>query len=111
GSNASKLLRQSEDVHGVAAAGRVRLGSQAGAEGSDRAAAGRDGDELAAIDRIRHGAADGLRGKPRLPQDLASVGIKRPQITVHRAVEQEPAAGGQDWRVVRYARLPAPQRP
>src|SRR5712691_1313786 len=29
---------------------------------------------------------------------------------VHRAVEQETAAGSQDWRVVRYARLPAPQR-
>ena len=30
------------------------------AEGSDRAAAGRDGDVLAAVDRIRHGAADDL---------------------------------------------------
>src|SRR5262249_13103560 len=34
----------------------------------------------------------------------------RPQVTVHRAVEQQPAAGGQNWRVVRYTRLPAPQR-
>src|ERR1700687_3319247 len=58
--NASKLLRQREDVHGVAAAGRVRLGSQAHTEGSDRAATSRDGDILASVDRIRHGPADDL---------------------------------------------------
>src|SRR5712691_10055987 len=87
--NASKLLRQREDVHGVAAAGRVRFGSQAHTEGSDRAATSRDGDVLASVDRIRDGPADDLRGKPRLPHDLASVGIQRPQITIHRTVEQE----------------------
>jgi hypothetical protein len=40
-----------------------------------------------------------LRRKPRLPQDLAVVGIERPQVTVHGAVEQEPAAGRQDPQV------------
>ena len=58
--NSSKLLRQREDVHGVAAAGRVRLGSQAHTEGSDRAATSRDGDVLASVDRIHHGPADDL---------------------------------------------------
>ncbi len=58
--NASKLLRQREDVHGVAAAGRVRLGREAHTEGSDRAATSRDGDVLASVDRIRHGPADDL---------------------------------------------------
>ena len=48
------LLRQREDVHGVAATGRVRLRSQAYTEGSDRAATSRDGDVLASVDRIRH---------------------------------------------------------
>src|ERR1700675_2990424 len=36
-----RLLRQREDVHGVAAARRVRLGSQAHTEGRDRAATSR----------------------------------------------------------------------
>src|SRR5712692_6632890 len=58
--NSSKLLRQREDVHGVAAAGRVRLRSQAYTEGSDRAATSRDGDVLASVDRIRHGPANDL---------------------------------------------------
>jgi hypothetical protein len=58
--NASKLVRQREDVHGVAAAGRVRLGSQADTEGSDRAATSGDSDVLASVDRIRHGPADDL---------------------------------------------------
>ena len=58
--SASNLLRQREDVHGVAAAGRVRLRSQAYTEGSDRAATSRDGDVLASVDRIRHGPADDL---------------------------------------------------
>jgi hypothetical protein len=57
---ASKLLRQREDVHGVAAAGRVRLRSQSYTEGSDRAATSRDGDVLASVDRIRHCPADDL---------------------------------------------------
>jgi hypothetical protein len=58
--NSSKLFRQREDVYGVAAAGRVRLGSQADTEGSDRAATSRDGDVLASVDRIHHGPADDL---------------------------------------------------
>src|SRR6266852_277212 len=64
---ASKLLRQREDVNGVAAAGRVRLRSQAHTKGRDRAATSRDGDVLASVDRIRDGPTDDLRGKPRLP--------------------------------------------
>src|SRR6266446_5541690 len=46
----TKLSRQREDVYGVAAAVRVRLGSQAQAGGSDRAAAAGDGNVLAAVD-------------------------------------------------------------
>ncbi len=45
-----KLSRQREDVYGVAAAVRVRLGSQAQAGGSNRAAAAGDGNVLAAVD-------------------------------------------------------------
>ena len=58
--NARKLLRQREDVHGVAAARRVRLGSQAHTQGSNRAATRRDGDVLASVDRIRHGPTHDL---------------------------------------------------
>src|SRR5687767_8149712 len=83
------LLRQRKDVHVVAAGGRVRLWSHAHADGSDRAATGGDGDVMTAVGRIRHGAADHLRGKPRLPHDLSVIGIERPQVTVHTAVEQE----------------------
>src|SRR5881396_1472081 len=55
-----QLLRQCEHVHGVAAAGGVRFGSQTYSEGSDRPAAGRDSDVLAAVDRISDRGADDL---------------------------------------------------
>jgi hypothetical protein len=46
----SKLLREREDVYGVAAAGRIGLGSQVHSDGRERAATSRDGDILAAVD-------------------------------------------------------------
>jgi hypothetical protein len=36
--------------------------------------------------------------------------FQRPKIRIHGAVEQKPAAGREDRRVVRHARLPAPDR-
>ena len=54
------LLRQRENVHAVASAYRVGLGSHAYRERGDWAPAGRDGKVLAAVDRIGHGAANDL---------------------------------------------------
>src|SRR5213593_3656913 len=69
-----KLLRQRKNIDGVVAAGHVGLGCQAELSSSDRASAGGDGDVLPAIDRIRDGAANSLRRKTRLPNDLARLG-------------------------------------
>src|SRR5712671_5416714 len=69
-----KLLRQGEDVDAVIAAGHVRFGRHPHLETCHPAAARGDGNVLAPIDRIGDGAADGLRWKPRLPDDLAVVG-------------------------------------
>src|SRR6266849_3177019 len=69
-----RLLRQGEHVHRVAAGNSVRLWRHAQG-GHIGPAAGRDGEVLAAIHRIRDREAQGLRGQPGLPQDLAVVGV------------------------------------
>src|SRR5258705_377328 len=82
-----------EEVDAVIAAGHVGLRRHAHLQSRHAAAAGRDGDVLAPIDRIGDGTTDRLRGKPRLPHHLAIVGIEGAQVTVEIAVEQKPAAG------------------
>src|SRR5262245_14242832 len=71
------LLRQCKDVDGVVAAGHVCLGRYAELGSSNGAAAGSNGNVLPAIDRISDGAANSLRRKTRLPNDLARVCIER----------------------------------
>src|SRR5438128_11813499 len=84
---ASNLLRQREHIDGVVAAGHVGLGCHAELGSSHRASAGGNGNVLPAIDRIGDGAANSLRRKARLPNDLARAGIERAQVMVQAAVE------------------------
>src|SRR5690242_12457404 len=62
------LLRQSENIDSVSAADRVSFWSYANGLGIDPSTPGRDGDVLAAVDRIGDGSASCLRGEPGLPQ-------------------------------------------
>src|SRR5215470_2359872 len=94
-----KLLRQRKNIDGVAAAGHVGLGCHAELGSSHGASAGGDGDVLPAINRVGNGAANGLRRKTRLPNDLSRVGIERSQVMIQAAVEEQAAARRQQWRV------------
>src|SRR5438094_4648247 len=83
----SELLRQRKHIDGVVAAGHIRFGRHADLGSRNRASAGGNGNILPPVDRIRDGAADCLRGKARLPNELASVGIERAQVMIQATVE------------------------
>ena len=82
-----QLLRQREHIDGVVAGGHVGFGRQTDLGSRNRASPGGNGNILPPVDRISDGAANRLRGKARLPNELAGVGIERPQVMIQATVE------------------------